>query len=75
MKRVLKPGGYIYITTRSRGFPYHGYLHDYWRYEIEDMKEIFADFDIIILTRDHEALGVFPRLKSRRIIDLKISRA
>ena len=69
MKRVLKPGGHIYITTRSRGFPYHGYPHDYWRYEIEDMKEIFADFDIIVLTLDHEALGVF--LKAKKPADYR----
>jgi len=51
MKAVLKPGGFIYITTRSRGFPYHAYPHDYWRYEIEDMEKIFGDFEIIALEK------------------------
>ncbi len=64
MKAVLKPGGFIYITTRSRGFPYHGYPHDYWRYEIEDMEKIFGDFEIIALEKDWEAPGVF--LKARK---------
>jgi SAM-dependent methyltransferase len=64
MKEVLKPNGYIYITTRSKGFPYHGYPYDFWRYEIEDMKEIFKDFEIIKLEKDHEAPGVF--LKARK---------
>ena len=27
MKAVLKPGGLIYITTCSRGYPYHAYPH------------------------------------------------
>ncbi len=64
MKAVLKPGGFIYITTRSRGFPYHAYPHDYWRYEIEDMEKIFGDFEIIALEKNWEAPGVF--LKARK---------
>ena len=64
MKNVLKRGGYIYITTRSKGFPYHGYPYDFWRYEIEDMKEIFGDFEIISLKKDSQAPGVF--LKARK---------
>lgn len=63
MKRVLKSGGRIYITTRSKGFPYHGYPYDFWRYEIDDMKKIFADFEIIKLEKDHEAPGVFLKAK------------
>jgi hypothetical protein len=64
MKAVLKPGGLIYITTCSRGFPYHAYPHDYWRYEIEDMKKIFGDFEIITLEKDWQDPGVF--LKARK---------
>ena len=65
MKAVLKPGGLIYITTRSRGFPYHAYPHDYWRYEIEDVEKIFGDFEIIVVEKDWEAPGVF--LKARKL--------
>jgi len=64
MKGVLKRGGYIYITTRSRGFPYHGYPHDYWRFELSDMKLVFRDFEILYLKCDHLAPGVF--LKARK---------
>jgi SAM-dependent methyltransferase len=70
MKRVLKRGGYIYITTRSYGFPYHAYPYDFWRYEIEDMKKIFSDFEIIKLVKDHEASGVF--LKAKKILNILI---
>ncbi|MEZ0346253.1 MAG: methyltransferase domain-containing protein [Infirmifilum sp.] len=64
MKRVLKPGCVIYITTRSRGFPYHAYPHDYWRYEVDDMREIFGDFEIVKLARDWLEPGVY--LKERK---------
>jgi len=64
MKMVLKCGGFIYLTTRSRGFPYHAYPHDYWRYEPSDIARIFRDFEIIRLETDWEAPGVF--LKARK---------
>ena len=64
MKEVLKLSGYIYITTCSKGFPYHGYPYDFWRYEIEDLKEIFKDFEIIKLEKDSEAPSIF--LKARK---------
>jgi len=72
MKSVLKRGGYIYITTRSYGFPYHAYPYDFWRYEIEDMRKIFRDFEIIKLVKDHEAPGIFLKAKktSNALIDL-----
>ncbi|MDR0373382.1 MAG: class I SAM-dependent methyltransferase [Nitrososphaerota archaeon] len=59
MKATVKRGGYIAITTRSKGFGYHGYPFDFWRYEIEDIKKIFSDFEIIVLKKDYEAPGVF----------------
>ncbi|WP_405054609.1 methyltransferase domain-containing protein [Thermofilum sp.] len=37
VKGLLKPRNYTYITIRSRGFLYHGYPYDFWRYEVEDM--------------------------------------
>jgi len=64
MKRVLRPGGTIVVTTRSRGFPIHGYPWDYWRYEPEDMERIFADYDELTTARDDEAPGVF--IKARK---------
>jgi SAM-dependent methyltransferase len=59
MKAVLKPNGYIYITTRSQGYHYHAFPYDFWRYELEDMKMIFSDFEIITLKRDHQEPGIF----------------
>jgi SAM-dependent methyltransferase len=63
-KHVLKPGGLLLITTRSRDFGYHGYPLDYWRFELSDMKEIFSDFIIEAVEPDLMTPGVF--LKARK---------
>ncbi len=63
IKNICKPNGLILITTRSIGFPYHGYPYDFWRYEIVDMKNIFSDFEILNLVKDQEAPGVFIKAK------------
>ena len=58
-KNILKPGGKIFIGTRSRGFDYHGYPYDFWRYELNDMREIFSDFTIDALELDSAGPGLF----------------
>jgi SAM-dependent methyltransferase len=71
MKLILKPTGFMYVTTRSFGFPYHAYPYDFWRYEISDMQKIFSDFDIIKLEKDPWAPGVF--LKARKPTEFKLN--
>jgi 2-polyprenyl-3-methyl-5-hydroxy-6-metoxy-1,4-benzoquinol methylase len=67
MKGVLRPNGLLVVTTRSPGFPYHGYPHDYWRYTLEDFRKIFADFDILKLVQDPSQIhpGVFLKARKR----------
>ena len=60
-KNVVKPGGIIVITSRSYGYPFHAYPHDFWRYEIEDIQSIFADCKIEKLEKDPE-LGFFAKM-------------
>jgi len=52
MKAVLAPGGILVVTTRSPGFAFHGYPHDYWRFTVGDFFRIFGDMVIEILKPD-----------------------
>ena len=40
MLRVLKPEGILVLTTRSPGFPLHGFPEDYWRFSVPVMANI-----------------------------------
>jgi SAM-dependent methyltransferase len=64
LKRVVAPTGLLLLTTRSYGFPYHEFPGDYWRYELDDMRWLFRDFEIVSLVPDPQLPGVF--LKARK---------
>ena len=64
LKAVCKRNGLLILTTRSVGFPYHGYPSDFWRYEPEDLQEIFSDMEILEIERDRKAVpGVFAKIR------------
>jgi SAM-dependent methyltransferase len=65
IKKMCKYGGKIIITTRSYGFPTHGWPHDHWRFEEYDMRYIFSDFSehgSVIIENDPDP-GVFVAIK------------
>lgn len=62
MKRLVKPYGWLLLTTRSRGFPYHEHPIDHWRFEVADMQAIFADFTTSIILSDPREPGVFVKV-------------
>lgn len=81
MKRVVRPLGSIVLTTRSYGYPLHGFPEDYWRFEESDLRAIFDDFHITNSFNDTENYGSFikaikpkaefPDLKSLEIFSMK----
>lgn len=74
IKNICKPNGIILITTRSYGYPCHGFPNDFWRYELEDMKYIFSDCDFFSLENDYQCPGVFMKVqKSNKFTEKNLS--
>lgn len=67
MISVLAPGGVLVLTTRSAGFPLHGYPDDHNRFSVDAMGEILkaAGLDVERLEADPQAghPGVFARAR------------
>lgn len=68
-KTICKPGGILFITTRSKGFCFHGCPDDYSRFEAEDMVHIFSDCTIKAIIPDYVAPGIF--VKAIKPLDFK----
>ena len=60
MRRVLRPGGVLLLTTRSEGFPPHN-PPDYHRFSAPQIRDLFRWIGLIVETveSDPEAPGVF----------------
>jgi SAM-dependent methyltransferase len=65
MLTVLRPGGVLVLTTRSEGFPPHGYPDDWWRFSPAAMEAILkaAGLEDIQVQPDPDPAspGVFAR--------------
>lgn len=61
MRRVLRPGGHLLITTRGNGFGEHGYPYDYWRFMPQSIGIILelADCDPVATSEDPQVPGIF----------------
>jgi SAM-dependent methyltransferase len=66
MQRSLMQGGYLILTARGYGFPYHN-PPDYLRYHPEAIRILMEDagFEIVELCEDPQAPGVFAVGKKR----------
>lgn len=54
---VCKIGGYVYITTRSEGFPFHEYPIDAWRFSYDDIINIFSPIGVIVASEKDLTVG------------------
>lgn len=67
MISALAPGGVLVLTTRSEGFPLHGYPEDHWRFSVEAMGAIVkaAGLDVERLEPDPDPAspGVFVKAR------------
>lgn len=81
LKRAVRAGGALVLTTRSRGMPYHAFPIDCWRFSVENMLDAFADWHIESVTGDPDPRhpGVFVRARKPEVptqpVDLRTIRA
>ena len=62
LARILAPGGFLVLTTRSPGFPYHPHPGDFWRFTVNAMDGIAeaCGLEVLRLEPDGPATpGVF----------------
>lgn len=60
MFSALAPGGWLLLTTRSPGFPYHPFPDDHWRFTNEQMCAVCNALLLDSVTvEDDPELGVF----------------
>lgn len=64
---AVADGGVLVLTTRSAGFPVHGYPEDHWRFSVEAMGEILKAAGLVAERLepdpDPQSPGVFARAR------------
>jgi 2-polyprenyl-3-methyl-5-hydroxy-6-metoxy-1,4-benzoquinol methylase len=58
IKDRIKPGGFLFISTPTIGFPYHGYPKDYYRFTEDAYRDVLLhDMDIFELRKIKDDVG------------------
>jgi len=64
MRRVLRPGGLLLLTTRFL-FPIHDAPHDYFRFTKYGLRHLLRRFEILELQEETDAVGALAVLVQR----------
>ena len=64
MRRVLKPGGVLVLTTRFL-FPIHDAPHDYFRFTKYGLRHLLRHFEILQLQEETDSVGALAVLVQR----------
>ncbi|MBI2624112.1 class I SAM-dependent methyltransferase [Candidatus Parcubacteria bacterium] len=70
MRRVLRPGGMLVLTTRFV-FPLHDEPHDYWRFTRYGLEYLCRDWEIVELVEEVGSLGTLAVLTQRLALQAK----
>jgi O-antigen biosynthesis protein len=65
LKTVLRAGGHLVLTCRGPGFIYHPFPEDHWRFTVEQMRQILADMNLLVLVPDAPYPGVLAVARKR----------
>ena len=72
MKSMVKPGGFLILTTRSYGFPFHN-PPDHWRFEIHHLAKEMMGWNCSF-SNDPQVPGVFmvAAKTGRQIVEVQL---
>lgn len=58
---VLKPGGYLYVSVPTIGYPIHEHPADYWRFTEQAVRDVIMErYEIISLEHGKSTYGKHP---------------
>jgi SAM-dependent methyltransferase len=52
IKQMVAKGGHLLLSTRSPGFPYHGFPQDHWRFTVDMMTNALQDMQFAAVKHD-----------------------
>lgn len=67
LKGIISPGGILLLTTVTKGFKYHGHPYDYWRYSLDDLANIFADLNRIIIEENNTRNSIYAKFQKPKL--------
>lgn len=70
MTTVLREGGWILMAVPAPGFGRHDHPCDYWRVTVDDLRKIFAGYEVISVSENSPISCIFARNRKGPFTDL-----